>query len=517
MPAHALHRSQGPAIPRYARRRPELTPCYKIIQEHLSTFIAEREAEGRPLPDYVTQEFEAYLKCGISAYGFLRLQCETCDEEKIVAFSCKRRGFCPSCCARRQAEAAAHLVDEVLPLIPYRQFVLSFPIPLRYWLHSNRQLYAKVHAIVIGEIHRYYIDKARREGIKDSDTMGPGSISFTQRWGSALNLNPHMHVLCPDGVYTRVNGRASFRPAEAISDDEVATLVEAIAHKIMRFLQKKGYLSKDGDIVNNPLADEIFRDHDALSLATSSSIAGKIAFGPNAGKYVTRIGSGFGYGEEIPLIKGKRCASVNGFSMHANTSINTLQRDRLSQLIEYIARGPLSNERLQIRDDGKVVLQLKSKWADGTSHLLFTPGEFIEKLAALIPPPRSHLVRWAGVFAPNSPYRKEITLKPEAKKGFEFAEIEGGSGKRRKNHNWSKMLARVFKIDVLKCDCCSGKLRPICAVTKSDSIRRYLKSVDIDYEPPPRGPPRYSQDTFDFDTEKTAPSERGDSEPAWSD
>ena len=125
MPSHALHRPQGPSPPRYSRRRPELTPCYKIVQEHLSTFIAEREVEGRPLPDYVIQEFEAYLKCGIPAYGFLRLQCETCDEEKIVAFSCKRRGFCPSCCARRQAEAAAHLVEDVLPLIPYRQFVLS--------------------------------------------------------------------------------------------------------------------------------------------------------------------------------------------------------------------------------------------------------------------------------------------------------------------------------------------------------------------------------------------------------
>lgn len=502
MPPHALHRLQGPSLPRYARRRPELTPCYRIIQEHLSTFIAEREAEGRPLPDYVIQEFEAYLKCGIPAYGFLRLQCEKCDEEKIVAFSCKRRGFCPSCCARRQVEAAAHLVEEVLPLIPYRQFVLSFPIPLRYWLHSNSQLYVKVHAIVIAEIHRYYIDKARREGIKDP---APGSISFTQRWGSARNLNPHMHVLCADGVYARVNSRASFRPADAITDDEVAALVEAIAHKVMRHLQKQGYLSKDGDIVANPLADDVFREYDALSLATSSSIAGKIAFGPNAGKYVTRIGSGFGYGEEIPLIKGKRCASLNGFSLHANTAINTLQRDRLSQLIEYVARGPLSNERLQIREDGKVVLQLKSKWADGTSHLLFTAGEFIEKLAALIPPPRSHLVRWAGVFAPNSPFRKEITLKPEAKKGFDFAEDgEDGSGcgKRRKNYknyNWSKMLARVFQVDVLKCECCGGHLRPVCAVTDSDSIRRYLKHMDIDYDPPPRGPPRFTQDAFDFE------------------
>jgi len=402
------------------------------------------------------------------------------------------------------------LVEDVLPLIPYRQFVLSFPITLRYWLHSNRQLYCKVHSIVIAEIHRYYTGKARRAGIKDPT---PGSISFTQRWGSALNLNPHLHVLCADGVYTRVNGRATFRSLEHITDDEVAVLVEAVANKVMRHLQKIGYLSKEGDVVVSPLADELFRDYDALSLATSSSIAGKIAFGPNAGKYVTRIGSGFGYGEEIPLIKGKRCASVNGFSLHANTAINTLQRDRLSQLIEYIARGPLSNERLHIRDDGKVVLQLKSKWVDGTSHLLFAPGEFIEKLAALIPPPKSHLVRWTGVLAPNSPYRKEITLKPEMKKGFDFVAEgdDGGSGKKRgrKNYTWSKMLARVFKIDVLKC-CCGGELRPVCAVTDSDSIRRYLKYLSIDYDPPPRGPPRFMQEGFGFEGwDETTADDRG--------
>ena len=75
-------------------------------------------------------------------------------------------------------------------------------------------------------------------------------------------------------------------------------------------------------------------------MATSSSITRKIAFGPNAGKYVTRTGSGIGYGEEIPLFKGKLCATANGFSLHANTAINSLPRDRLSQLIEYIARGP---------------------------------------------------------------------------------------------------------------------------------------------------------------------------------
>ena len=67
---------------------------------------------------------------------------------------------------------------------------------------------------------------------------------------------------------------------------------------------------------------------------------------------------------------------------------------------------------------GDVKLALKTPWANGTTHHVFTPSEFIEKLIALIPPPRSHLVRWTGVFAPNSPYRREITLRPEIQKGF---------------------------------------------------------------------------------------------------
>ena len=72
------------------------------------------------------------------------------------------------------------------------------------------------------------------------------------------------------------------------------------------------------------------------------------------------------------------------------------------------------------------------------------------------------------------------------------------------------MLARVFKIDVLKCDCCGGKLRPVCAVTEFDSIRRYLKAVEIDYEPPPRGPPRYLQESLDLEGGDQSPQIAGD-------
>jgi ribosomal protein S27E len=88
-------------------------------------------AEDKLLPGYVQREFDEYLNCGRLEQGFLRVHCESCHTEQLVAFSCKRRGFCTSCGARRMAESAAHLVDEVLPEAPIRQWVLSFPYPLR--------------------------------------------------------------------------------------------------------------------------------------------------------------------------------------------------------------------------------------------------------------------------------------------------------------------------------------------------------------------------------------------------
>ena len=106
------------------------------------------DAEGVSLPDFVIEECEAYLKCGRLEYGFLRVKCDACRHEKLVAFSCKRRGFCPSCGARRMAETAAHLVEHVLPEQPIRQWVLSFPCPLRFLFATRPAVLTQVLGIV---------------------------------------------------------------------------------------------------------------------------------------------------------------------------------------------------------------------------------------------------------------------------------------------------------------------------------------------------------------------------------
>src|SRR5690606_24305806 len=101
--------------PGYFRHRPEETLLYRLVEEHYPAFAAAREAADRPLPKHVRDEFESYLKCGRLEHGFLRVSCSDCHAEKLVAFSCKKRGFCPSCGGRRMAETAALLADEVLP------------------------------------------------------------------------------------------------------------------------------------------------------------------------------------------------------------------------------------------------------------------------------------------------------------------------------------------------------------------------------------------------------------------
>ena len=140
--------SSGVGAPVYTRHRPERTLLYQLVQEYYPALKAHLAAQGTVLAGYVEQEFEDYLKCGRLEHGFLRVRCDSCHAEHLVAFSCNRRGFCPSCGARRMAESAALLVDEVFPEQPVRQWVLSVPYPLRFLFASRPVIMGQVLGIV---------------------------------------------------------------------------------------------------------------------------------------------------------------------------------------------------------------------------------------------------------------------------------------------------------------------------------------------------------------------------------
>ena len=164
---------------------------------YLASLDADPDAPG--LPASVQREFYAYLQCGILAHGFLRLGCDTCPKELLLPFSCKRRGFCPSCAARRMAQTAAHLVTCVIPWVPTRQWVVSVPIPLRYWMAASQDLTAQVHTIIRTTIGQYYVNQAVTRDAPRA-TIHPGAVTFIQRFGSALQLNVHYHLLFLDSI-----------------------------------------------------------------------------------------------------------------------------------------------------------------------------------------------------------------------------------------------------------------------------------------------------------------------------
>ena len=105
----------------YPRRRPERTLLYRTVQTHFATWLAlAGEGDADPVPSHVEREFRRYLECGILAHGFARARCGQCGHDFLIAFSCKGRGVCPSCNARRMVATAAHLADHVIPRLPVR-------------------------------------------------------------------------------------------------------------------------------------------------------------------------------------------------------------------------------------------------------------------------------------------------------------------------------------------------------------------------------------------------------------
>ncbi|MED5458553.1 MAG: transposase zinc-binding domain-containing protein, partial [Pseudomonadota bacterium] len=177
--AHAKAHAQS-----YQRHRPEQTLFYKLVEEHYPAFAERMACEGRALPEYVRREFEEFLRCGRLQHGFLRVRCDGCHAERLVAFSCKRRGFCPSCGARRMAESAALLVDEVFPEQPVRQWVLSFPYPLRFLFASRPEVMGKV----LGIVYRVISTQLIRSAGFTRERARTGAVTLIQRFGSALNL-----------------------------------------------------------------------------------------------------------------------------------------------------------------------------------------------------------------------------------------------------------------------------------------------------------------------------------------
>ena len=148
---------------------------------------------------------------------------------------------------------------------------------------------------------------------------------------------------------------------------------------------------------------------------------------------------------------------------------------RATRLCRYIMRPAIGNERLKRDGAGDVVLQLKSAWRDGTTHIKMSPLEFMQCLAALVPRPRLHLLRFQGVLAPNAGLRAAIVAGPPENTSEPADEHAHGAPARL---SWSRLRRRVFDLDVGRC-VCGGKLKIIAAIEEPAVIVKILTHLGL--------------------------------------
>ena len=422
----------------YQRRVPEQTLLYQVLAENLETFLDRCQSAEHELPRYVEKELREYLTCGVLGNGFVRLKCSGCGkEERPLAFSCKGRGFCPSCTGRRMADTAARLVDNVFPKsVPVRQWVLSLPLEIRYRLAYDGKLLSDVLAVFLRVVRGWYCRQAKAAGYKD---VRAGSVTSCQRFGGAININPHFHVLELDGVYANEEGKATpvFVPAADLEDEDVKNIVETTAQRVIGLPARRGIL--DGDQLD-PLAEE----SPLLAGVTAASVKGMIATGERAGMRVRWVLSDPAEGVRT----GHLCYASRGFSLHAATAVAAGDRAALERLCKYVARPPLAVGRLTQVSDELLSFRLKTPWSDGTCAILLSPLELVEKISALVPPPRRNLVRYHGILAPHAKDREKVVPAPS---DSEAATGEPIATRRNYRLSWAALLARTFGLKLERC------------------------------------------------------------------
>jgi len=295
-------------------------------------------------------------------------------------------------------DSAALLADEVLPAKPIRQWVLSLPFALRFLLATDPDALTQVLGIVYRTISAYVFKKARLTRASGAT----GAVTLIQRFGSALNLNIHFHMLFLDGAYLVDTEPPVFRRIAQPSLAELQALVEQLAERIGRALERQGVLARDAESSYLELDSATGGPMDDL---LGHSITYRVAVGPRAGQKVLSLQTVPARADEAR----KGVAQYAGFSLHAGIGVEAEQRGKFERLARYVSRPPVSVERLDFTAQGQVRYRLKTPYRDGTTHIVLEPLDFIARLAALVPPPRVHLTRFHGVFAAHAALRAAIT------------------------------------------------------------------------------------------------------------
>ncbi|MBL9155007.1 MAG: transposase [Verrucomicrobiales bacterium] len=220
----------------YRPRRPRASPLWQIVHHAWAEFESGYERRHRPIhgplrPDTV-EVVRQFYRCGDLAAGFNRLQCPECGHEKLLAFTCKTRHFCPSCHQRKVRAVGDWIARELCFDVPHRQFVFTMPKPLRGIFRKRRKLLDHLFRISLESLRDWM--RARL----DLPEGRLAAVASVQTFGDYLNFHPHLHVLTACGLVDRA-GRFHLLPVESIEP-----LAELFRHRFIAALHHEKLISE---------------------------------------------------------------------------------------------------------------------------------------------------------------------------------------------------------------------------------------------------------------------------------
>jgi hypothetical protein len=346
-------------------------------------------------------------------------------------------------------ETAAHLVDHVFPPLPVRQWVLAVPKRLRYFLRDDADLQGAVLRIFLAEVERCLRDHSAGCG----DAARSGAVAFIHRFGSSLNEHIHFHCCVIDGV---------FEPAAATGDTDAAPGV-------------------------------VFHAAAGLDAQAIAAVQAQVR------RRVLRIFVRRALIEQCDAEEMAGWEHGGGFSVDAAVRIEGNDRAGLERLLRYCARPPFALEHLQQRDAEHLVYHCPKFRPDGPRDLVLTPLELIDKIAALVPRPRTHRHRYFGVLAPNAPLRAAVTaLAPAAVTAVPLAPTFTANSEEPRHraaarYLWAMLLARIYEAFPLACPICHAEMRIIAFINEAATVKKILDHIGESTQPPriapARGPP----------------------------
>ena len=408
----------------YRARRPTETPLYALLDSLYETvkgawedLFERRYGFWRGLLDGVVAR---YLDCGIFERGFARVRCPDCAAEYLLAFSCKGRGLCPSCGAKRAAEFAAFLKDEVVADVGHAQWVFTVPKLLRPCFMNHRELLGPLCSVAWQTVRELMAVAAGEE-----KGFRPGMVAVVQTFGDQLNLHPHVHALVTRGGWT---ADGAWMPIPYVS----ASAAEALFRlKVIRLLHRAGLLDEDRTRLLLSWRHSGFSVHNSVT---------------------------------VPAGDGRALEALARYCLRNPVSLARLRFTPGTPTATYLPRDGHGDEKAETFDAFDFVARLLAHVPDPRRHLVHYYGAY------------SNVVR--GKLKARSQARQPEPLAsgPASQPPLPPASQAPSSAALRRG--WARLIRRIYEVDPLVCPRCRGVMRVVAFITEGRVIRRILDHLD---------------------------------------